>query len=222
MRLEEMQSRSSKIFSHSNRKPETGNWKPETGNRKLNHSNPHMATITFTTDEPPICFDEVAFISIVSDEPDFVLADDLNLLFDLELCRVMDLSGFGYPRYCCSDNLRNLGYHLVHIKDENPGYLLIILGPNADEEAMRFYTEFNTTPKEPNKYDLPEVERYNVLMRYCNAFTLVNIVKFSKEEIEMASSRRRTHKGRVALADFYARLLDSIDIDSIDIDSEER
>jgi len=175
-----------------------------------------MANNPFTLDVPPISFDEIAFLSILSNEPDYVLADDLNQLFDLDLRRIKDLFSLDYPHYLCEDRLRNLIYHLVQIKGDTPSYLLIVMGTTSDEEVRHIYKHFTETPEVPNNYDIIEVERYNIWQRYNQAFTVLSVIEFTDEELDAASSRRRILKGRAALADLYARILDSIDIDSIE------
>ncbi len=180
-----------------------------------------MANIPLTLDVPPISFDEISFLSILSNESDFVLADDLNLLFDLDLRRVKDLSGLDYPHYSCEDGMRNLIYHLVQIKGDTPSFLFIVMGTSSDVEVQRIYNHFNDTPQPPNPYDIIGVKRYNIWQRYNQSFTVISVIEFTQEELDTASSRRRILKGRAALADLYARILDSIDIDSIDGDKNE-
>lgn len=167
-------------------------------------------------ENPPLDFGDTAFLSIISQDPDYIMADSLNRLFDLSLSRQDDLQPFGYPYYISLDIRHSpLIYRLVHITGKDKNFLLIVSGSErAMGQATHICDEFNTLPT-ADPYDLPSMERQQILNRYRRNLTIVNQIIFTKEELEQASSsRRRSLKGRAALADQYACILDAIDLAS--------
>ena len=55
--------------------------------------------------------------------------------------------------------------------------------------------------------------RHAILARYQAAFTTVSVVRFTDDELLAASAPgRRTLRGRAALADLFARILDALDL----------
>lgn len=173
---------------------------------------------TLSIENEPLDFGETAFLSIVTQEPDYILADSLNQLYDLHLGREEDLMPFGYPCYLSSSaSHAPLVYRLVHLVGTDRGFLLIVSGSErAHGEVARICAEFNSPSEQPHPYDLPAIERQEILRRYRENFTLVDDVRFTDDDLAMASSPgRRTLKGRAALADHYARILDAIDLAEI-------
>ena len=172
---------------------------------------------TLTIENPPLDFGDTTFLSIVTQEPEYLLADSLNRLYDLSLAREADLRPFGYPYYVSTDISHSpLVYRLVSLAGTDRGFLLIVSGSErARGEALRICDEFCAPIAEPNPYELPDVEREEILNRYRRSLTMVSEIKFTEEELEQASSsKRRALKGRVALADLYARIMDAIDLAS--------
>lgn len=183
---------------------------------------------TLTLEPEPIDFGDTAFLSIVTQVSDFMLADNLNRLYGLRLRRVDDLEPFHYPLYLSNNKCHSpLEYRLLQLVGgsdassmlQTPGltdYLLIVSGSwRAKSQVQMINSEFNAPDINPNPYDLPEIERQQILHRYRQGFTVVNEISFTAEELEQASfPGRRTLKGRAALADQYARILDAIDLAS--------
>lgn len=170
---------------------------------------------TLTLDLPAIDFSDVAFLSILTDTPDFALADDLNHLYDLSLQRVDDavVGDRSLPLYVCSDVMRHLHYALVALSPVAEGFLLLVRGSSCRDVVEAVEHDFFTRPDAPHPSELPAVRRCAILARYQDALTPVSIVTFTDDEIAEASDtdRRRSFKGRVALADLFARLLDHLD-----------
>ncbi len=169
----------------------------------------------FTLDAPAIDFSDVAFLSFLSAMPDYVLADDLNHLYDLDLYRTddADLGDISLPIYVYRDMLRHLDYFLVALSPAAEGFLLLLCGSSCHEVAADIEREFSTTADMPHTADMHAMRRYNIFQRYQSAFTPVSIVSFSDSELDEASAAgHRTLKGRAALADLFARILDVIDI----------
>ncbi|MBR6844958.1 MAG: hypothetical protein IKM79_07690 [Bacteroidales bacterium] len=167
----------------------------------------------FVMEVPPIDFGDNVFLSIVAKVPDYIMADSLNRLYDLNLHRVVDLMPMGFP--CYIDRSHDpLEYKLVHLTGVDNSFLLIVGGSGrAQEEVTRICNEFSAPDIQPDPYDLPAVERQEILHRFHESFTIVNEVRFTEKELALASSPgRRVLKGRAALADLYARILDAIDL----------
>lgn len=187
-----------------------------------------MKTTTLTLENEPIDFGDTAFLSIVTQVSDFMLADNLNRLYGLRLRRIDDLAPFMYPCYLSNNKCHSpLEFRLLQLGGgTNAGdmphpqglfdYLLIVSGSwRAKSQVQMINSEFNAPDITPNPYDLPEIERQQILRRYRQGFTVVNEISFTAEELEQASfPGRRTLKGRSALADHYARILDAIDLAS--------
>lgn len=169
-----------------------------------------------TIDNPAIDFGDTAFLSIVAQVPDFILADSLNRLFNLNLRRIDDLQPFGYPHYVDNSHAP-LEYRLLHLVGDDNSFLLIVDGNERAHQAVTNICDvFNAPDQQPNHYDLPAIEQQEILSRFRQGFTMVNDIRFSDEDLELASSPgRRKLKGRAALADQYARILDAIDLASI-------
>ncbi len=174
---------------------------------------------TLTLENLPIDFGDTAFLSIVTQVPDFMLADDLNHLYDLRLHRIDDLPNFNYPSYLSDDICHSpLVYRLLHmVGSDLSGFLLIVTGSwRAKSVVKQIGDEFNAPNGSPSPYDLPEQDRQSILHRYRSSFSMVSEVTFTEDELQQASfPGRRTLKGRAALADQYARILDAIDLSSM-------
>lgn len=173
--------------------------------------------IKFSFDDLPLDFGDAAFLSIITQEPDYVMADNLNRLYDLHLVREDDLMPFGYPYYVSKDaSHAPLEYRLVQITGSDRGFLLVVTGSErARSVVMQMEEEFNTMGEVADPHDLLALERQEILDRYRQNLTLVNMMTFTEEELEQAARPgRRARKGRVALADLYARIMDAIDLAS--------
>lgn len=169
----------------------------------------------FTLDEPAIDFSDVAFLSILSSTPDYALVDDLNHLYDLALHRIDDavVGEHALPLYVHGDAMRHLDYYLVALAPVAEGYLLIVRGSSCREVLSAIEGDFSAAVAEPHPADLPAVRRHAILSRYQSAFTPVSVVEFTPAEIDEASRPgRHTLKGRVLLADIFARILDHLDL----------
>lgn len=179
-----------------------------------------------TLDVPAIDFDDTAFLSILTDMPGYVLADDLNHLYDLSLHRTDDVTlddGVVLPLYRYSDPLRNLSYWLAELHGDADGYLLIVRGGACREVAQDIEADFGGSMDEPHPADLPAVGRYNILTRYQQALTAVSIVDFTGDELEAASRKnlppksQKLLRSRAVMVDLFARILDFIDLNRLDI-----
>lgn len=173
----------------------------------------------FTLDLPPIDFEDVSFLSILTDTPSFVLADDLNHLYNLSLHRIDDASfdGYSLPLFQHSEPLRHLDYYLLELTGAADGYLLIVRGSSGREVVESIADEFGGVAQQPHPADFHAMERYKILSRYQQSFISVSIIDFSDNEIESASRpTRRTLKGKAAYADLYARILDYIDLQRLE------
>ena len=173
-----------------------------------------MKKTTFTLDLPPVDFSDVAFLSILSDMPDFALADDLNRLYDFDLHRVDDaqVGDLALPLFLYSDPLRHLTLFLLHLPPAAEGFLLLVHGGSCLEVAAAIERDFGTPPAEPHPADLPAVSRHRILARYQDALTPVSLVQFTDDEIAAATvPGRKALRGRPALADLFIRILAAID-----------
>ncbi len=174
-----------------------------------------MKKTAFTLDLPAIDFSDVAFLSILTDTPDFALADDLNRLYDIALHRVDDaqFDDLSLPLYHHADPMRHLDTFLLRLTPAAEGFLLLFRGSSCREAAAAVERDFVTPPSEPHPADLPAVRRHSILVRYQSAFTPVSLVEFADEELAVAAAPgRRTLRGRPALADLFARILDTLDL----------
>ncbi len=168
-----------------------------------------------TLDTPPLDYSDLAFLSILSDTPDYALVDDLNRLYDLDLCRVDDaaIGDLSLPLYHHSDPMCHLDYFLLHLPPAAEGFILLVRGSNCLETVHQIQRDFTEPLPEPHPADLPAVERHRMLSRYHAAFTPVSTLDITDDELaDAASAGRRTLKGRAALADLLNRILAAIDI----------
>ncbi len=172
-----------------------------------------------TLDTPAIDFDDVSFLSILTDIPSFALADDLNHLYDLSLHRTddADVDGHHLPLFHHSDPLRHLDYYLVELTAVAEGYLLIVRGASGRDVVEAIADELGGVVAEPHPADLQAVARYKILSVYQQSFIPIAVVDFSDGDIDTAAAGRRTLRGKAAYADLYARILDYIDLHRLEV-----
>ncbi len=167
--------------------------------------------------------EDLAYLFFHTACPGYVFVDDLNHLYDLALSREndLDLNEQSWPLYSYHDNLRQLDYYLIERPTVGsgvashwaPGHKMMILkGENAVETAEVISNDFGTPPPQPDTCNPAEMERYDILTSYQQAFTPVNIYDIHAP----VSTSKKTLKERTELENLFNTILDLLDLSGIE------
>ena len=179
----------------------------------------------------------LAYLFFHTTTPGYLFVDDLNHLYGLSLSRLDDLQleGQSWPLYSYHDNLRQLDYYLIErptgaiatATHWAPGHKMMILkGEGAADTAEHISNDFATPPPRPtclpgtdgdSSYELcgvnpAEVERYNILTSYQQAFTPVNLYDLNAP----TSTSKKVLKERTEIENLFTAILDLLDLSGME------
>lgn len=172
-------------------------------------------TLKLELDDEVQPFEDIAFVFFHTDEPNYAFADDLNRLYNLSLsrCADMEMEGGLWPLFTYHDPLQQLNYYLIErpqktgtsVPHWGAGHKLLLLqGQNAQEEAEHIYEEFNTTPTN----DESQRERNEILETLMQSFMPVSLY----DPTPTTAVSKKSAKERAEMEEFFARVLDYLDL----------
>ena len=148
--------------------------------------------------------EDLAYLFFHTACPGYVFVDDLNHLYDLALSRENDLDLNEQKRPTVGSGVAS---HWA------PGHKMMILkGENAAETAEVISNDFGTPPPQPDTCNPAEMERYDILTSYQQAFTPVNIYDIHAP----VSTSKKTLKERTELENLFNTILDLLDLSGIE------